>query len=95
MAAHPILIVGNGVIEIPEELREDPRLQKGSRLRLVSSGDATLIAEAPVSKAKADWRSLEGILAGAEGDATVWKQENREWELAHDERKFGSKRPSW
>jgi len=95
VATQPVLIVGDGVIEIPEELREDPRLQKGSKLRLVSSGESALIVDATVGKAKADWRSLEGILAGAEGDATAWKQENREWELAHDERKFGNKRPSW
>jgi hypothetical protein len=95
MAAQRVLIVGDGIIEIPEELRSDPRLRKGTKLRLISSGEAALIADAPVSKPKADWRSLEGILAGGDGDATAWKSQNREWELAHDERKFGIKRPTW
>jgi hypothetical protein len=39
MAAHPILVVGDGVIVIPEELQKDPRYQKGARLVLVPVTD--------------------------------------------------------
>ena len=49
----------------------------------------------PVEKRKGDWRRLDGILAGHPFDATEWKRQEREWELAHDERKFGTKRPEW
>ena len=91
MAAHPIVVVGDGVIEIPEELRDDPRFQKGAALELVPVEPSTSIGEV----SHKDWRMLEGILSNSEFDATDWKRQEREWELAHDERKFGTARPDW
>jgi hypothetical protein len=93
MAAHPIVVVGDdSTVEIPEKFQADPRYQKGAALELVPVA-ATDVA--PVQKTEDDWRRLGGILAGLPFDATEWKRQEREWELAHDERKFGTKRPEW
>ncbi len=90
MAAHPIVVVDGNVIQIPVEYQSDPRFQDGARLELIpvqsSDCDAT---------GKGDWRRLEGILADENFDATDWKRQQREEELAHDERKFGARRPTW
>ena len=91
-AAHPVVTVGDGIIEIPEDLQQDPRYQKGARLTLVP----VAIEECKeIPKGKGDWRRLEGILSGEHFDATEWKRQQKEWELAHDERKFGTTRPEW
>jgi len=90
MAAHPIVVVDGGVIQIPVEYQSDPRFQDGATLELIpvqSSGDE--------AAAKGDWRRLDGILADETFDATDWKRQEREQELAHDERKFGTTRPAW
>jgi hypothetical protein len=93
MSAHPIVYVGDdSTVEIPEKFKGDPRYQKGAALELVPV--ASSVSE-PVEKRKGDWRRLDGILAGHPFDATEWKRQEREWELAHDERKFGTKRPEW
>jgi hypothetical protein len=91
MAAHPIVVIDNGVIEIPAEYLSDPRFQNGASLELVpveAGRDA-------VPSAKGDWRRLDGIFADEAFDTTEWKRQERELELAHDERKFGVRRPSW
>ncbi len=94
MAAHPIVVVEHGKVEIPEEVQSDPRFQNGSKLQLVPVAGP---ADTDIGKPKGDWRRLEGILAreGETFSATEWKRQEREWELAHDERKFGTKRPEW
>jgi hypothetical protein len=89
MAAHPVVIIHDGVAEIPEKYKTDPRFRDGASLELVPRE-----TEAP-EKPKGDWRALEGILADDGIDTTEWKRQQREWELAHDERKFGTKRPTW
>ena len=91
MAAYPVVVVGDGVIEIPEEFRDDPRFQKGAALELVPIQTSSTTGEG----SRKDWRLLEGILADPNFDATEWKRQEREWELAHDERKFGTARPDW
>jgi len=78
MASQPIFTVGDGVIEIPEELRGDPRLKRGAKLRLVSYGESTVVLEsdkpgAPEdlsdsSQRVANWRNLRGIFAGSSYD---------------------------
>jgi hypothetical protein len=85
------VVVDGGTIQIPAEYQGDPRFQDGAKLELVpvqSPGPS-------VSTAKGDWRKLDGILAGEAFDTTAWKQQERERELAHDERKFGVSRPTW
>jgi hypothetical protein len=52
-------------------------------------------AEHQPTKEPLDWRMYEGLYSDPTFDATIWKQQEREFELAHDERKFGTKRPSW
>jgi hypothetical protein len=101
MASNPILVVGDGIIELSEELRSDPHFKKGTRLELVSSTDSAIVfrpRNVDVGEKRAspdDWRSLQGILADDGVDTTEWKKQDREWELAHDERKFGIARPQW
>ena len=90
MTAHPIVIVDDGKVEIPAEFQSDPRFQNGAILELVPVTPDEISAES-----KGDWRRLDGIFADEAFDTTEWKQREREWELAHDERKFGTKRPTW
>ena len=94
MAAHPKVVVGeDGTVVIPESLQKDPRFKAGAVLELIP---VISNASAPDDADKGDWRRLDGILAKDEPfDATAWKQQEREWELAHDERKFGIRRPAW
>jgi hypothetical protein len=89
-AAHPIVTVDHGVVRIPVELRSDPRFQDGARVELVP-----VVLEHAEEQGAQDWRTLEGILAGVNFDTTEWKLEERELELAHDERKSGIPRPTW
>jgi hypothetical protein len=91
MAAHPIVVVDGGTVQIPAEYKGDPRFQDGASLELVPVQSRGVVE--PVTKG--DWRKLDGILAGETFDTTAWKRQEREWELAHDERKFGVSRPTW
>ena len=59
MAAHPIVVVGDGIIEIPENLQHDPRFQKGARLELVPVPETT--PKSNLAAPKGDWRRLRGI----------------------------------
>jgi hypothetical protein len=91
MAAHPIVVVDGGTIQIPAEYKGDPRFQDGATLELVPVQSRGVVETAT----KGDWRRLDGILAGETFDTTAWKQQERERELARDEQKFGNSRPSW
>ena len=46
--------------------------------------------DAWVWKPNDDWRKLEGLLAHSVVDTSEQAAAERAWELAHDERKFGS-----
>jgi hypothetical protein len=87
-APHTIVTIDHGLVRIPSELQSDPRFQDGARLQLVPVDAQTR----DVPDVTRDWRELDGILAGADFDTTAWKREEREFELAHEERKFGSSR---
>jgi hypothetical protein len=92
MAAHPIVVVDHGKVEIPQELQDDPRFKDGARLQLVP---VQPVASTDATARKGDWHRLEGILADSEFDSTEWKRQERERELTHDEQKFGKTRPAW
>ncbi len=58
MALHPIVVVGDGIIEIPKDLENDPRFQKGAKLELVPvEQEREPFSQPP----KGDWRRLRGI----------------------------------
>jgi hypothetical protein len=82
MAAHPVLIVGDGVIEIPEDLRNDPRFQKGAKLTLVPVSEN--ISEA--AEIKGDWRRLRGMFRDLDVNLNDELRKDRLAELASDER---------
>jgi|GEM_PF-5064714 len=82
MAAHPILIVGDGVIEIPEDLRDDPRYQKGAKLVLVPVSEHIAASSEP----KGDWRRLRGIFKDLDVNLNDELNKDRLAELASDER---------
>jgi hypothetical protein len=82
MAAHPILIVGDGVIEIPEDLRQDPRFQKGAKLALVPVSED--VAEVP--ELRGDWRRLRGMFKDLDVNLNDELNKDRLAELASDER---------
>jgi hypothetical protein len=84
MAAHPILIVGDGVIEIPEELQKDPRYQAGARLELVPVSEG--VRGESVPEIKGDWRRLRGIFKDHEINLNDELRKDRLAELASDER---------
>ena len=92
MAAYPIVVIDDELLQkLPESFRGDPRFQKGSTLELVPVAKTESLLEEP----KGDWHRLDGLLEDGEFDTTEWKRQEREWELAHDERKFGHTRPTW
>lgn len=84
MAAHPIVVVGDGVVEIPEELLDDPRFQKGARLELVPVG-TTSASDRPVG----DWRRLRGMFKDSSIDLNTELDKDRLAETALDERMIG------
>lgn len=98
MATQSVLTFADGKLEIPLEVQEKMRLQNGAQFRLVSASNGQLIVapiepqESPEWKWEPNdrWQSLQGILSDhPEHDTTAAKKAEREWELAHDERKFG------
>jgi hypothetical protein len=74
MAANPIAVVHDGMVEIPNELKDDPRFRNGASLRLVP------VIEAPVA-IKGDWRRLEGILADSDFDPNSELEAEKQREL--------------
>ena len=86
-----IVTVHGGMVRIPADLEADSRFRDGARVKLESIE--------PVERAqpasRADWQAFEGMFADPRFDTTDWKRQEREFELAHDERKFGTKRPGW
>jgi hypothetical protein len=41
VAANPIVYVHNGIVELPEDVKADPRFQNGAKLELVPLPDDT------------------------------------------------------
>jgi len=64
MAAHPIVVVGDGIVEIPESYKDDPRYRRGAKLELVPVADMLSSVDV-ASKPKGDWRRLKGIFKDA------------------------------
>jgi hypothetical protein len=87
-----IAIVHDGVIRIPQEVEADPGFREGARVRLIPVESSVPLDKTPP---EVDWRVFEGMFADSSFDATEWKRQEREFELAHDERKSGTKRPEW
>jgi hypothetical protein len=94
MASRPVFTVGDGIIKIPEELKDDPRLKYGAKLRLVSSGKSMVVLESDTSESEsavdslqrvADWRNLRGIFAGSSFDP------NAELELERQREESGTR----
>ena len=93
MAAHPIVVVvGDGIIEIPENLQHDPRFQKGARLELVPVAEAGLMPQA--NSQKGDWRRLRGIFKGLDINLNDELQKDRLAELASDDRMLNGRSSS-
>ena len=79
-AAHPIVTVDHGRVEIPADLREDPRFRDGARLVLVPLGGTEDQREA-----KGDWRGLRGIFADSPIDLNEERRKERQLELERDD----------
>lgn len=104
MSAPPTFTVHEHSLESDEDLRESLDLSVGTRFVVLSSGPTQLVLQRQELSRKETsspgdhmgaWASLRGILAGDGVDTTEQKTQEREWELAHDERKFGVPRPEW
>lgn len=91
MASYPVLTVGDGVIQIPKELQDDPRLKKGARLFLVTPQGGPLLLECAddLARTEGDWRKLRGALKNAGVRLTEEMEAEKQRELAADERMMG------
>jgi len=86
MAAHPILVVEDGKVEIPYELQRDPNFQDGARLQLVPVSVVRELSEEERKKAWDNFRKLEGILAHSECDPNAELEREKQRELAEEAR---------
>jgi len=87
MAAQPVLIVGDGVIEIPEELRGDPRFRKGAKLLALPIQHVVAEQASPNARSMSqNWRALRGSLKSLPVRLTDEMEKDRLAELASDER---------
>jgi hypothetical protein len=86
MAAHPIVVVEHGKVEIPQELQKDPKFQDGARLQLIPVSVANELSEEDRRKAWENFRKLEGILADSECDPNAELEKEKQRELAEEAR---------
>lgn len=78
MAAHPIAIVHDGFVEIPNDLKDDPRFRNGASLQLVPVNPS--VSQIPEIE-KGDWRRLEGLLKDSDYDPNAELEAERLKEL--------------
>jgi hypothetical protein len=83
MAAHPIVTIHDGKVEIPEELKDDPRFCDGARLELVPASGQSVQTDSGAWQAFID---LQGIFADDPGDANASLERERQDELAEEAR---------
>ncbi len=83
MAAHPIVVIEHGRVEVPEELQEDPHFKDGARVQLVpvSFNAGEVSAEEILAK----WESLRGILADSAFDPNAELEAEKQRELAAED----------
>ncbi len=85
MAAHPTVIIDHGRVDIPEELRNDPRFRDGAWLRLVPvPSEVPGFAQASAQKSGHDFFSLKGMLANAKFDPNAELEKEKRRELAQE-----------
>ncbi|MHB1699268.1 MAG: hypothetical protein ACYCSN_03875 [Acidobacteriaceae bacterium] len=76
-----------GSVSLPSEVRARLKLHCGSKFLVDVSESEQIVTLRLVEDS--DWRSLRGIIADSQIDTSQMRAEERAWELAHDERKFG------
>jgi hypothetical protein len=86
MAAHPIVVVEDGKVEIPQELQRNPKFQDGARLQLVPVPMTRELSEDDRKKAWDNFRKLEGILADSNYDPNAELEREKQRELAEEAR---------
>lgn len=88
MASEPVVRPFGQHLAIPADLCEFLHLQETETHYAVRTlSGATLMR--PKSEIEYPWELMMGIMDDGK-DTTEEKRREREWELAHDERKFGS-----
>lgn len=85
MAAHPIVVIDHGKVEIPEELQGDPRFRDGARLQLVPVETAAVNGQKP-NEVLPSWERLAGILANSDYDPNAELEREKEKELEDEAR---------
>ena len=83
MAAHPIVVIDDGTVHIPEQFRNDPRFQDGATLELVPVAPSAARAVAS-EKPKGDWRRLRGALAHLDVRLTDEMEQERQRDNERD-----------
>jgi hypothetical protein len=86
MAAHPIVVVEHGKIDIPQELQKDPRFCDGARLQLVPAAATRELSEEDRVKAWDGFRQIRGILADSDYDPNAELEKEKQRELAEERR---------
>ena len=81
-AAHPIAIIHDGIVEIPDEAKADPRFQNGAKLQLVPVTELQPMPKNDWS----DWRRLEGILSDSKFDPNAELEAEKQKELQDEAR---------
>jgi len=84
MAAHPIVVVEDGKVEIPHELQRDPKFKDGARLQLVPVSVVRELSEEDRKKAWDNFRKLEGLLAHSDYDPNAELEKEKQRELAKE-----------
>ena len=85
MAAHPIVVIDHGRVEIPEELQSDPRFRDGARLQLVPIPTISN-SGADLAKAWEDFLGLGGLLAHSDYDPNAELEKEKQRELEEEDR---------
>lgn len=82
MAAHPVAVVHEGMIKIPDDLKADPRFQNGAKLQLVpfSSEEDSLLVRL---------EQLAGSWAHSQVEPNAVLEAERQAELADEARYRG------
>ncbi len=85
MAAHPIVLIDHGRVEIPEEPQSEPRSRDGARLQLVPR-PTTSNSGAALAKAWEDFLGFGGPLAHSDYDPHAELDKEKQRELEEEDR---------
>lgn len=86
MATNAILTFHDGKLDVPQELQRDLGLVNGASFHVVYAASGKLMLDScePADQPKADWRRLQGILAGSGTNPNAELEAEKRRELESD-----------